>query len=302
MIYYSSQLGKNYSAQGFHLLQTKSQLIGASTVPITYPLNKLAYKTYLSLLEILLASRLITRSRLSMAVQLIPGLRSSDGTAFTISMTLAAPQWTIVSRPREMQRRRRVRCLRDASQKPLRHRDVVYFSAGTYRFTDSIYLTDGVVMRGETPSVTDAKSSSYNPPSKLVFPKYEPRLSGEGTPNETAFKKIFITSPDTDSNIGIVNLDINRAGINLLGDLTEAIPLRKSLWNCGKSFWEIPFRKNLIWGRSDNTTGIIPQRNCHPGQLGLSYHEDSNSGGDISCVPSPLGQEHNRRYRRVRVW
>jgi len=64
-------------------------------------------------------------------------------------------------------------------------------------------------------------NSSYNPPSKLVFPKYEPRLSGEGTPNETAFKKILTTSPDTDSNIGIVNLDINRAGINLLGDLTE---------------------------------------------------------------------------------
>jgi len=76
------------------------------------------------------------------------------------------------------------------------------------------------------------------------------------------------------------NRIVNR---NLLGREESAIPLRKSLWNCGKSFWEIPFQKNRICGISDNTTGIIPQRNCHPGQLGLLYHEDSNSGGDISA-------------------
>lgn len=90
---------------------------------------------------------------------------------------------------------------------------VVYFPAGTYNFADNIYLKDGVVIRGDTPAVNDAKSSSYNPATKLVFPQYKPSLSGNGTPNTTAFKKILTTNPNKDSNIGIVNVDINRAAI-----------------------------------------------------------------------------------------
>jgi hypothetical protein len=76
-----------------------------------------------------------------------------------------------------------------------------------------------VVIRGETPKVTDAKSSEYHPPTQFIFPKYEPTLSGSGTPNSTAFKKILTTSPNTDSNLGIINVDINRAGIYLLGNI-----------------------------------------------------------------------------------
>ncbi|WP_017715290.1 glycosyl hydrolase family 28-related protein [Kamptonema formosum] len=95
---------------------------------------------------------------------------------------------------------------------------VVYFPAGTYNFTDSISLKNGVVIRGETPAVKDAKSSAYAPLAKLVFPKYEPKLSGSGTPNETAFKKILTAEPNRDSNIGIVNVDVNRAGISWEGD------------------------------------------------------------------------------------
>ncbi|MGL5194814.1 MAG: glycosyl hydrolase family 28-related protein [Chroococcales cyanobacterium] len=96
---------------------------------------------------------------------------------------------------------------------------VVYFPAGTYSFEDSITLKNGVVLRGEIPSVNDAKNSGFNPHSKLQFPKYEPRLSGNGTPNDTAFKTITTTAGDTDSNIGLVNLDINRAAISLRGDI-----------------------------------------------------------------------------------
>ena len=96
---------------------------------------------------------------------------------------------------------------------------VIYFPAGTYNFNDSIQLADGVVIRGETPENKDAKSDSYQPPTKLVFPKYEPKLSGSGTPNDTAFKKITTASPDTDSNIGAVNIDINRAAIALKADI-----------------------------------------------------------------------------------
>ena len=96
---------------------------------------------------------------------------------------------------------------------------IVYFPAGTYTFTDNIQLKDGVILRGETPTVKDAKSASYSPASKLVFPKYEPKLSGNGTPNETAFKKISTENPLQDSNIGLVNLEINRAAISILADI-----------------------------------------------------------------------------------
>lgn len=98
---------------------------------------------------------------------------------------------------------------------------VVYFPAGTYIFTDNIELKDGVILRGETPSVKDAKSANYSPPSKLVFPKYEPKLSGNGTPNETAFKKISTENPLKDSNLGLVNLDINRAAISILAEMNN---------------------------------------------------------------------------------
>lgn len=96
---------------------------------------------------------------------------------------------------------------------------VVYFPAGTYNFNDGIQLADGVVIRGETPGVKDAKSDSYQPPSKLVFPKYEPKLSGSGTPNDTAFKQITTASPNKDSNIGVVSVDINRAAIAFKADI-----------------------------------------------------------------------------------
>ncbi|HIK12072.1 MAG TPA: hypothetical protein IGS52_17740 [Oscillatoriaceae cyanobacterium M33_DOE_052] len=95
---------------------------------------------------------------------------------------------------------------------------VVYFPAGEYNFEDNIYLKNGVVLRGDNPNVADAKSSGYAPRSRLVFPKYEPRLTGNGTPNDTAFKKIFTENPSGDSNIGLVNLDINRAAIWIVGD------------------------------------------------------------------------------------
>ena len=95
---------------------------------------------------------------------------------------------------------------------------VVYFPAGTYQFTDHLFLGNGVVLRGETPTLADAKSDNYRPPTRLEFPKYEPNQSGSGGSNQSAFKKILTQSPDTDSNLGLVNVDINRAGVELLGD------------------------------------------------------------------------------------
>ncbi len=97
---------------------------------------------------------------------------------------------------------------------------VVYFPPGVYYFSGDISLKNGVVIRGATPSVTDAKSSSFAPASKLVFPKYNASQSGNGTANSTAFKNIRTTNPDTDSNIGLVYLEVNRAGIILTGNYT----------------------------------------------------------------------------------
>ncbi len=95
---------------------------------------------------------------------------------------------------------------------------VIYFPAGIYEFNEHIYLSNNIVLRGETPRVTDAKSQDYAPPSKLVFPQYIPQFSGNGTPNDAAFKKIFTRDSDHDSNLGLVNLDINRAGISIIGN------------------------------------------------------------------------------------
>lgn len=91
---------------------------------------------------------------------------------------------------------------------------VVYFPAGTYNFSDSLILRAGVILRGETPAVRDAKDASYRPASKLEFPAYvfdTTANGGLGTDNSTAFKVITCTYDA--KNIGVVNLDINRAGI-----------------------------------------------------------------------------------------
>ncbi|MGF1494642.1 MAG: hypothetical protein ACFBSC_19775 [Microcoleaceae cyanobacterium] len=98
---------------------------------------------------------------------------------------------------------------------------VVYFPAGIYNFPDSIQLKSGVIIRGATPQVTDAKSSNFDPPTQLVFPQYRPQLSGQGTPNSTAFKQITTQAPGKDQNIGLVNLAINRAAISFLENVNK---------------------------------------------------------------------------------
>ncbi|NJM15542.1 MAG: carbohydrate-binding protein [Bacteroidales bacterium] len=91
---------------------------------------------------------------------------------------------------------------------------VVYFPAGTYTFTDDLLVKSGVVIRGATPSNTDAKSSSFNPATNFEFPQYVFTESGSGTSNSTAFKFIKLEDPNNSGNVGIVYVDINRAGID----------------------------------------------------------------------------------------
>jgi len=92
---------------------------------------------------------------------------------------------------------------------------VVYFPPGRYSFTDSIYLDDGIILRGAPPnSSTDAREGSYRLSSKLEFPQFAPSLSGEGTSIDTAFKGIYLKDPASASNCGVVELSINRGHIH----------------------------------------------------------------------------------------
>lgn len=90
---------------------------------------------------------------------------------------------------------------------------VVYLPSGVYTFTDDLILREGVVVRGDPSLEPNAISDRYEPPTKLGFPAYEPTFTDSGTSNDTAFK--VIRASDSDSRIGLVNLDINRAGIEL---------------------------------------------------------------------------------------
>jgi hypothetical protein len=99
---------------------------------------------------------------------------------------------------------------------------VVYFPAGVYRFKESIKLLDGVVLRGADPSpVTSAHNEKYAPPTRFEFPKYEFAAEGEGTPVLRAFKGIYLAAPKAASNVGVVNIDINRGHVHLEDDETE---------------------------------------------------------------------------------
>jgi hypothetical protein len=91
---------------------------------------------------------------------------------------------------------------------------VVYFPPGVYRFTESIKLKSGVVLRGADPSpVTRAHDEKYALATRFEFRKYEPSFEGEGTPVIRAFKALPLEDPATASHCGVVNLDINRGHV-----------------------------------------------------------------------------------------
>lgn len=103
---------------------------------------------------------------------------------------------------------------------------VVYLPAGTYYFSDTLYLKSGVVVRGATPTLFDAHDAAFAPPTRLEFPKYffDPTANdGTGVANSTAFKLIQVEDNGFASDLGLVWLDINRAGISLAasGEGTE---------------------------------------------------------------------------------
>ncbi len=92
---------------------------------------------------------------------------------------------------------------------------VVYFPAGRYDFRSDILLKDGIVLRGaDTGTVTDARDDRYMPPTKFFFPRYIPSYEGNGTPNDTAFKGIYLENPATAQNCGLANLALDYCHVN----------------------------------------------------------------------------------------
>ncbi|MCC5841331.1 MAG: hypothetical protein JJT96_14530 [Opitutales bacterium] len=101
---------------------------------------------------------------------------------------------------------------------------VVFIPEGTYYIADHLFLREGVVLRGvePAPGEDNALEASFNPPSKLIFPRYftayNPFTHPNGNPvgrggAHLGFKRIFTENPLTASNLGLVWLDINRAAI-----------------------------------------------------------------------------------------
>ncbi len=99
---------------------------------------------------------------------------------------------------------------------------VLYFEPGQYDFQVNFRIPNGVIVRGATPvGITDATVQGFSPPTRFEFPQYifDPMANGgRGTANSTAFKRITTTTGRV-SNAGIVNVNVNRAGISFRSDL-----------------------------------------------------------------------------------
>lgn len=93
---------------------------------------------------------------------------------------------------------------------------VIFFPEGEYNFSDTLILKSGVVLRGPASAEPSALSPNFRPLAKLLFPKYEHDTTlngGAGQDIRTAFKEIL--AEDGAKNIAVVDLDINRAAINV---------------------------------------------------------------------------------------
>ncbi len=88
---------------------------------------------------------------------------------------------------------------------------VIYFAADSFKFNYDLVIPTGVVLRGATPSTANATDENYRPGTVFAFPKYHPTFTGNGTSRNTAFKEI--KGKVNAHDLGLVNLDINRAGI-----------------------------------------------------------------------------------------
>jgi hypothetical protein len=112
---------------------------------------------------------------------------------------------------------------------------VLYFPAGDYFFSDDLVLKDGVIIRGADPvAQADARQMDYDPLTNFWFPKVPHIIADANVPENgrlldtanatfaskeellSVNKVIQTEAPLFDSNLGVVNIDIQRARIDIL--------------------------------------------------------------------------------------
>ena len=93
---------------------------------------------------------------------------------------------------------------------------VIFFPSGTYVFANDVVLRSGIILRGQDPApVRNAPDPRYAPPTRFEFPQYHFSSIGTGADAGTAFKGIHTLNPAADSNVGVVNIAVNRGFIDL---------------------------------------------------------------------------------------
>ncbi|MFP4105349.1 MAG: hypothetical protein ACLFVU_04575 [Phycisphaerae bacterium] len=93
---------------------------------------------------------------------------------------------------------------------------VIYFPPGEYELNETVRLRSGVILRGAQPDgSSDPRNAEYSLPTKLIFPRYKPKLTGQGTARDSAFKGIELAEPDTGRDVGVINLDIHHGHVHL---------------------------------------------------------------------------------------
>lgn len=160
---------------------------------------------------------------------------------------------------------------------------VLFFPAGTYNLSDTLYLAEGVVLRGVTPAESDARGSytldglyrvydvTYDPPSKFQFPIYPHNLADDmswvGTKRHAYFKTIEVGKrdglaviPDAShsGNLGLVNIDIDGAVISISDRLGNDVS-NNYTWGAAIPKNALTNRNILVFGnRLNNGTVLEP--------------------------------------------
>jgi hypothetical protein len=199
---------------------------------------------------------------------------------------------------------------------------VLYFPAGTYDFSDTLYMADGVILRGATPAVGDCRGIDdgatiktwtlfYDPTTNFKFPVFiqDFTTSMRTTDANRAkyFKQINVGKSDglggvlkdaTDaSNYGIVNIDIEGAVISI-GDRNEP-----STWGTEIPKNEVTAKNILVFGnRINNGTVLepsIPKTSQNAWQIWPTRTRgkiDAVTAGNTLIANNLIGDKHYKYY------
>ncbi|MFC1462139.1 hypothetical protein ACFLQU_00905 [Verrucomicrobiota bacterium] len=99
---------------------------------------------------------------------------------------------------------------------------VVFFPAGTYQFKETLKLDSHIIIRGaKPPRITKARDGEYAPPTVFLFPKFEPKIKGKGTPRDSAFKGIEQKDPNKTTHCGMININMDQGHIKFGCDVYD---------------------------------------------------------------------------------